>query len=444
VDAHPLVREYFAKQLRERHPDAWREGHRRLYEHLKASVPHRPEGLVGLQPLYQAVAHGCNAGLHQQACDEVYVDRILRGTGDDGFYSSMKLGAIGADLGAVACFFEEPWKRLAPGLSEPAQAWLLHQAARRLSALGRLTESLEPMRVSGEMSVIYEAWTGAATSYSILSELHLTLGELGAAEQDAERSAAFADKVPSEWQTLINIRATLADARNQSGARADALAFFRDAESMQVQRQPEYPVLYSLRGFNYCDLILGDVERMAWATTLASNPAPTDRPELEPQLDTLREVEQRATQTLKWAEEYASAPLLDIARDHLTLSRVVLYRAILEESSFGPARDSLAAAVDGFRAAGDMIYLPSGLLSRAWLRFVEGDAEGAKADLDEAWQIAERGSMKLHMADIHLHRARLFRDHAALEAAAKLIEETGYHRRDDELADAREALNRQS
>ena len=59
--------------------------------------------------------------------------------------------------------------------------------------------------------------------------------------------------------------------------------------------------------------------------------------------------------------------------------------------------------------------LPLGLLTRAWLRFMEGDPEGAKADLDDAWQIAERGAMKLHMADIHLHRARLFRDRAALE-----------------------------
>ena len=81
-------------------------------------MPHRPDGLAGLQPLYQAVAHGCKAGLHQEACEEVYRDRILRGTGDDGFYSTNKLGAFGADLGAVACFFEDPWKRLAPGLSE--------------------------------------------------------------------------------------------------------------------------------------------------------------------------------------------------------------------------------------------------------------------------------------------------------------------------------------
>ncbi len=114
IDAHPLVREYLGKSLRERPPDAWREGHRRLYEHLKASAPHHPDGLAGLQPLYQAVAHGCLAGLQQQACDEIYCDRILRGTGYDGraFYSWKKLGAFGANLGALACFFEELWQRV--------------------------------------------------------------------------------------------------------------------------------------------------------------------------------------------------------------------------------------------------------------------------------------------------------------------------------------------
>jgi hypothetical protein len=49
--------------------------------------------------------------------------------------------------------------------------------------------------------------------------------------------------------------------------------------------------------------------------------------------------------------------------------------------------------------------------------------------------------MKLHMADIALYRARLFTDQAALEQAAALIKETGYHRRDGELAHAREILN---
>jgi hypothetical protein len=55
----------------------------------------------------------------------------------------------------------------------------------------------------------------------------------------------------------------------------------------------------------------------------------------------------------------------------------------------------------------------------------------------EAWQIAERGSMKLHMADIHLHRARLFRDKSELSKARALIEACGYWRRKEELEDPR-------
>jgi len=49
--------------------------------------------------------------------------------------------------------------------------------------------------------------------------------------------------------------------------------------------------------------------------------------------------------------------------------------------------------------------------------------------MDEAWEIAERGPMRLHMADVLLHRSRLFRDKAALADARKLIEQVGYWRR---------------
>ena len=65
----------------------------------------------------------------------------------------------------------------------------------------------------------------------------------------------------------------------------------------------------------------------------------------------------------------------------------------------------------------------------------------ARADLDEAWQIAERGPMRLHMADIHLHRARLFRDKSELAKARAIIEACGYWRRKEELEDAEEAAS---
>lgn len=56
-------------------------------------------------------------------------------------------------------------------------------------------------------------------------------------------------------------------------------------------------------------------------------------------------------------------------------------------------------------------------------------------------EIAERGPMPLYLADIHLTRARLFRDRAALTQAATLIRQLGYGRRSQELADTEAALN---
>jgi len=34
LDTHPLLREYFAKRIREEMPGAWRAAHRRLYQYL--------------------------------------------------------------------------------------------------------------------------------------------------------------------------------------------------------------------------------------------------------------------------------------------------------------------------------------------------------------------------------------------------------------------------
>jgi hypothetical protein len=444
TDAHPLVREYLAKALRERQPDAWREGHRRLYEHLKASAPHHPDGLAGLQPLYQAVAHGCLAGLPQQARAEVYRDRILRGTGYDGFYSWKKLGAFGANLGALACFFEEPWQRLSPALSEAAQAWLLNEAAFSLRALGRLTEALEPMRAVLARDIGAEAWKEAAISASNLSELELTLGRVAAAVQDGAQVVAFADRSgESDWQSYIISRTTLADALHQQGEREPALERFREAEAMQAQRQPGYPLLYSLRGFQYCDLLLAAAERAAWQRQLA--PSPWQGEGRGEDSDACHAVEQRAAQTLKWADD-ARLSLLTIALDHLTLGRAALLRAVLDNSAFrtphsalAQAAKELSAAVDGLRAAGQQQYVPLGLLARAWLHVITNNPTAARADLDEAWQIAARGDMRLFMADIHLHRARLFRDMAELNKARDLIAQCGYWRRKEELEDAEAA-----
>ena len=81
-------------------------------------------------------------------------------------------------------------------------------------------------------------------------------------------------------------------------------------------------------------------------------------------------------------------------------------------------------------------YLPQALFTAAHWQVLAGDAAAARRHLDEAQQIAARGPMPLHLADVHLHRARLFGDKSELALAQALIEQHGYGRRREELADA--------
>jgi hypothetical protein len=432
LDAHPLVREHFGAQLQQDAPAAWRAGHRELYEWFcKQPKKHQPDTLEELEPLYRAVRHGCLAGLYRDALEKVYIDRILRGAGPRGYYSTKKLGTSGADLGVVACFFTNRWQQFAPGVTEDAQGWLLNEAASRLRAIGRLTEALEPMAAGAEMAVGKKDWGNAAGCYSNLSELHLSLGRINLAVANAECAVTYADEFAKHggdaiYQALF--RTTLADAQHQQGYCQAARAGFEAAESLQTETQTHYPLLYSLWGFRYCELLIAGAERLAWGRLQAGD-----------ECEVCALIAERAAKTLPMAER--NHWLLDIALDHLTLARCALYAALLQNRvPSDEARQHIEAAVAGLVNAGAQHHLPRGLLTRAWLRHCLNDIPGCDADLNKAQRIAARGGMKLHLADIALYRARLFKDKAELAKARALIEECGYGRRIPELEDAEKML----
>jgi hypothetical protein len=332
------------------------------------------------------------------------------------------------------------------------------------------------MRAGLAMRIKQENLKEAAISASNLGELELTLGEVSGAVGDAEQSVTYADRSGDTFLRIGRLP-RLADSLHQAGRLDDAKARFVEAESMLAEFQPDYPLLYSLWGFLYCDLLLANPERAAWRSMLNLKLA-TQNPKL---VETCCKVADRAEKTRGWEGAAFNDGLLEIALDHLTLGRAALYAASLERSAaFTPlqrpnesiapndderrsdlkvalqsARRELDAAVDGLRRAGKMDDLPRGFLSRAWLRFLTGVRTGsasAQEDLDEAWEIAERGPMRLFLADIHLYRARLFIGEATypwesptadLAAARKLIEQCGYGRRKEELEDAEAGLRQQ-
>ncbi len=441
LDCHPLLREYFGKRLQTEQPKAWQQAQRQLYDYYKA-VPEKelPDTLAEMEPLFAAVAHGCAAGLHQQALEKVYWPRILR---ENEHYVLHKLGAFATDLAVVAHFFSQPWNSPAAALPDEYKAFVLNWAAFRLRALGRLSEAAAPMQAGIDLSAAQENWIEAAKNANNLSELHNSLGALVAALSVAEQGVAFADKSGDDFQRMVN-RSSLADAQQHSGAWAAAAASFAEAEEIQKQWQPESPQLYSLPGFRYCDYLLS--------------------------LGDWQQVQGRAQTTLKYQHE-GWYSLLSIALDQLSLGRASLQQACIEsvgwqqanhssaepqDSPHSPApdlmltrkdspalnvssaHDWLELAVDDFHKAGTEHHLPRALLARcACARFAH-DWQRAHADLAQVFESARRSDMRLHLCDAHFEAARLalmgaaFDDLLAaahLDKAAELIEATGYKRR---------------
>ncbi|MEA2692395.1 MAG: hypothetical protein QOJ16_1782 [Acidobacteriota bacterium] len=443
LDAHPLVRVYFQEELERERPQAWQEGNLRLYEHLKQAAPDLPETLEAMEPLFAAVIHGCRAGRQQEAFREVYRRRIQRG---NDFYNFRKLGAFGSDLAALAGFFDRPWDPPSFHLQAADQSLVLENAAFCLRALGRLAEAVPPMQAGLERRIAQEDWKNAAIVASNLSELTLTLGEVGRAVAFGEQSVALADRRGDAAERIAN-RTTQADALHQAGRWEESTDAFREAEALQGEWQPEWPRLYSVQGYQYCDLLLsrGEPEGGSGLEGLA---AATE--EAQRFRQACREVRERAEEALGIVLQ-GSRNLLDIALDHLSLGRSHLGLALTAtgpatpggeaEADFAQAAEHLDRAVEVLRQAGDEEFIGRGLLARAAFRRLRGDLAGAAADLSEAMEIAERGGMRLHLCDVHLEGARLALRQGDPEAARRhvarareLVAETGYKRREREVA----------
>jgi tetratricopeptide (TPR) repeat protein len=410
LDAHPLVREHFGEQLRQKLPEAWREGHRRLYVYLKAKAEPLPETIEEMAPLYAAVVHGCLAGKHADALFEVYSDRIQRG--DERFNAKM-LGAFGSVVVIISAFFDPPWERLAPGLGAPAQAFVLHTAGFALRALGRLPEAAKLMQLSLKHFIDQDDWTSAAISASNLSESLQTLGHLSEALARARKSVELSEPSGDAERPMVN-RTTLAAALLAMGLLDEAAAQIEEAERLQKEMDPAYPLLYSLWGFRYCDLLFAQGR------------------------DT--EARARATQTLEWGAKW-NLDVLSSALDHLSLGRAHLLA--VQRGTAGDlahAAYHIQQAIDGLRRAGTQHYLPLGLLARAALHTHTRDFPAARHDLDETLTLATRCSFRLHETDTHLGYARLALAEGdptpallCLAKARSIIDATGYHRRDGEL-----------
>ena len=423
LDAHPVVRAYFAERLMETAPEAAKIAHDRLYRHYTARAPDLPDTLEDMQPLFHAIAHGVAAGHVDEAHDEIFFRRIFRGNDR---YLERVLGAKGPELAVRALFFEQPWSGLKSDLTSWRRAWNLADVALCLTSLGRLAESVEPRRAALNRFITAENWSESAINGGTLCDTLLTLGRVNEAVPIAQTALEHAKKSTDKRRIEGNL-VYLANAQLATGALSDSLSSFLEAEAMAAKRDPDHPELYSLRGYWYGDLLLARDETK----------------------DALR----RGQYQLDIATRFLGQGmgLHNIGLAHLLIGRAQ------HELNQSEAKASLDAAVDGLRKAGKDDKLPQALLARAaWYRdqAAAGDTtatDKALQDLNEVEEIAG-DEMERYLVDLALERARLaldvpaaFADHLTMarthtDVAADLIAKTGYHRRDSDLAELQTRL----
>ena len=427
INCHPIVRAHFGQSLRRRNVSLWVEGHKRLFDYYRYScAPPYPETPDEIAPLYVAITHGCRAGAYPEVL-EVLQQRIWRegeGEGEEhysgrtmGYYSERVLGLVSPDLGALACFYEEPWERLVPGLSPEVEASLLRDTAFRLRALGRFHEAVAPMNEALSRFVRLEDWDGAALTIELVIEIYLSLGDLVQARFYAEQALGLARRA-SSFYPLLDATALLAFILNKSGEAAETTNLLVEIQELLDRNQVASGAsFHQLIGCAYCDILL---ERLEFAYVI-----------------------DHATLALRIANEKSTRWLRAVGMHHWALGQALVQRAFAEGSDdFGPALVQLDNAVETLRTARQLDYVPYALLARADLHLQTGNLVAARCDLDEAFEIAEQSDMRLHLADCRLLCARLhiaLGEHGEaqtdLAEARKLIAITGYHLRDAMTSD---------
>lgn len=450
IDAHPLVREHFGERLREENKIAWKAGHSRLFDYLTGSGCEKelPDTLEEMTPLFAAIPHGCKGGRQLEALNDVFYRRIRR---DSENFSLNKLGAFGLDLATMANFFDDHWAQVGVYIVKKYHTKLLNDAGACLRASGRFGESEVPLRTGLENSRLLAMTDDKNRNYHLhevstcasnLGQLLLELGRFTEAIDFALESVKFADQSDNVFGPII-ARSALAIMFHQAGQVDAARRLFEQTEELLKKIQGVSPLLGGIGGYGYCDLLLDEAKFT------------TDSGEIR---RCIAKVLWRVSIMLDASNQHGF--LVSPSFCHLALGRAMLLELQYGgEGSFAKSAAQTETAVDKLRGAGQINFLPHGLLFRAALFRIAvehsdtSSIPDAERDLDEVIDISTRdeangGTLKLFLCDAHLEYARLrlaqnqtgeARKH--FDVASALVDECGYHRRDDEVAELRDRLN---
>lgn len=377
VDTHAIVREHFRDVLKFRHPEAWKQGNRLLFERYARSCPGVARNKRQALTIYSAIRHGCRAGQFQAAL-RVYQHRIHRATHDDSVVR--RHGLFSDDLTALYAFFDLERGVPVKSLRAHDRRFVLEQTATRLRWVGRLAECCTLME-----QVLVETPNRAspetlAVPLRYLAECRLMRGELEDAKVAATRAVAAARR-GKRWIDHVAATSILAATLHHAGAAQEASRLFDEAERIQAANDQLQPYLHSVRGFRYHEFLLDQDQFDEVVKRCTFNLQRTQRHHIEDVgpvdigicwlgigLARLRQGQQRCTagQRRTWVAE---------------------------------ARDAITRCVGVMEDAGRLEYVYHACLARAELQIFDGDYDAAAQELEYVVYEAEHDEMSRIVAE---------------------------------------------
>jgi tetratricopeptide (TPR) repeat protein len=427
IDTHPIIRSYFAEKQdgiiktpsyasfrpergiknfikriisklhrKGKKHDGWCKGHLKLLKLLlQKPIEERPTTLADLQPLYHAVTHGCNAGLHERTLHDVYINRIMHGTESQGFYSSKKLGATLENLNAIGAFFEYRWTSPNIKLSLDDRAWVLNEAAYELRSLGRIVEARDAFAHAFKIKEKSSDFLGASIAAGNLSETEVILGMLASARENAISAINFA-RYADDPSELKNLYGLLGSIYHQSGERENSNKFFDSSREVHQRYHLPGPWIRGVTSFQFFQLRVAEIERTCWLTFLGF---PVETQCLQRSRELIAQLEGEFIYSI------GHESLINTALGGLMFNRIKIYSAFLNQKSI--RSNSMDSCIMDLRKCGETEFLICGLITRAW-HTARTKRSNSIDDLNLAWTLASRGPFELLKADILLTRFRLF------------------------------------
>ena len=438
LDAHPLVREYFGEQLRDRQADAWKECNRRLYHYYRTLAPQLPNSFREMEPLFLAVICGCNAGLFREALHEVYIPRIQR---SNAYFVANVLGARGALLTALVHFFEDGrWSSPvkvgveAQRLTAEDQLFILMQAGLYLSSTRGFStpesrncyERAEPLCHSLNRPVLlYSALMGQWRYSYIADKLSAALGVAQRVHSLAMEQNNSAVMIGA-CQALVSTLYYLGEFETARQYAMRGVQIWRSGSVQYNAEDLDAPAVVCLCYEALCQWHVGEIASC--------------HPTMEEAISLAKELNE--TNSLAVALHFAAflaryernpAEVERLASDLIELSTVQNFAFWLAcgevsrgwaRSASGDTDQGIASIDDGirdYRATGSILIMPCWLVLKAEALHLANRTSEALAAIAEAEAVAQRTEERECFAELHRLRgvflAAIGADEAQIEAS---------------------------